>query len=85
MPFTIDVKINGNDKVTVFCRNWGAPEGQDRSETQTRVYKYEAEHPETGKVTKGEVLHERDEGIEKLTALIFADLAAKVNSFKPGA
>jgi len=46
------------------------------------IDRYVANHLENGVTTEGEVLHERPEGIEKLSALILQDLVLKTNSFR---
>lgn len=76
MPFTVSIQINHREVVKIDGRNCGAPSG-DRETCATRIYSYVAEHAETGDQAVGEVIHVRDEGIEKLVSLILLDLAAK--------
>lgn len=73
MPFEISVSINSQVVVHIKGRNCGPPFGL--REQPTRIYRYKATHPEFGKTTDGEVLHIRSDGIERLTAIIFDDLA----------
>ena len=73
MPFTVEVKINQREVVKIHGRNCGPPSG-DWESCETRIYRYVAEYPETGEQTVGEILHVRDEGIEKLVALILLEL-----------
>jgi hypothetical protein len=78
MPFTISIAINGRDVVKVDGYNAGPP-GGDREES-TRIYKYTATNCESGKVTTGEVLHKREDGIEVLSSLILEDLFQTIRS-----
>ena len=75
MPFSISIKINGREILSVFGRNCGSPDG-DR-ENPMRTYRYSAEDLERSEVTKGEVLHVRDEGMTKLASIILEDVAKK--------
>jgi hypothetical protein len=79
MPFIIRIEINSREVLQINCYNCGPPSG-DR-ENPLRLYRYVAKHWETGKTTEGEVLHERPEGIEKLSGLILQDLSMETNSF----
>ena len=76
MPFSVSIKINHREVVKIDDRNCGPPTG-DRESCATRIYSYVAECPEVGGKFIGEILHLRDEGIERLVALILLDLAAK--------
>ena len=80
MPFTIRIDINAREVLRISCRNCGTVSG-DR-DNPTRLYRYVVKHLENGLTTEGDVLHERPEGIEKLSALILQDLALKTNSFR---
>lgn len=79
MPLSITIAINQREVLHIDCYNDGSPTGDN--ENPTRRYCYTATHRETGKTTAGEVLHERPEGIEKLSAIVLSDIAAKINSF----
>lgn len=76
MPFTVSIKINCREVVKIEGRNCGPPAG-DWESCATRIYSYVVSRLETSEQSVGQVLHVRDEGIEKLVALILLDLAAK--------
>lgn len=80
MPFTIRIDINKQEIWSICCRNCGPPSGDN--EMSTRLYRYLAENLETGGTICGKILHERPEGIEKLSGLILMDLSTKTNSFR---
>lgn len=73
MPFSISIKINDREVLRVSGRNCGSPDG-DR-ENPMRIYRYSAEDLEKSEVTKGEVLHVRDEGMTRLASIILQDVA----------
>ena len=75
MPFSISIKINDREILRIFGRNCGSPDG-DR-EIPMRTYRYSAEDLERSEVTKGEVLHVRDEGMTRLASIILQDVAKK--------
>jgi len=79
MPFAIRITINKREVVLVRGCNCGPPWG-DRETCPTRIYRYVADHPESGKQTEGGIIHVRAEGIEKLAGLILLDLAAKAQN-----
>lgn len=65
--FTIEIKINGNLIGHIYGRNMG----MKGEETQ---YVYEYYEPDTPKLIKGEVLHDRDAGIRPLICKILNDI-----------
>jgi len=80
MPFTISIAINKKAIWSIHCRNCGPPSGGH--ESATRIYRYCAENVESGGELRGEILHQRDKGIELLSGLILMDIASKTNSFR---
>ncbi|APG27204.1 hypothetical protein A7E78_04750 [Syntrophotalea acetylenivorans] len=75
MPFSISIKINYREILRVSGYNAKSPDGD--SQNSLRVYRYIAEDLERSEVTKGEVLHVRDEGMTKLASIILQDVAKK--------
>jgi len=65
--FTIEIKINGVMIGHIYGVNIGGKEHGKNS------YSYEYYKPESREVNKGLVRHAREDGIEKLIALILED------------
>lgn len=67
--FTVEIRINGTLINHIYGRNMGSTQdgyGPDK-------YSYEMYMPESRGVKRGEVLHEREDGIQKLVRLILED------------
>jgi hypothetical protein len=77
MPFTINIDVNGKQACCVKGHNCRNSDGEN--EQPERRYRYTATATSvSGRVTEGDVVHIRHEGIEKLAALILDDLSERL-------
>ena len=73
--FSVEIKINGSLIQHIYGHNEGLVEGGKRFDTSK--YTYDVYDVEDHKLKKGEIIHDRSDGIGKLIGKILIDAERK--------